>query len=220
MKRILLLVAVISACTQPKSKTPFTEELIRTDSAVILKKLVNNRQIEITNIVDSLLLFSQENTKTDTIHIECCYLFAFNDHMDLNADSYKDLVIYNHPNMHGQCVPFVFLSNKEGKLRYRPDLSIMNIQYDTVSKHILSFYWGGVYTKGTKDCYIWENDSLRFLRGASFAVLSPTGETLMEFYKGKDKMPYITLKNCCEELWDTAVFKGFPDVSFYTEINN
>ncbi|SFO50414.1 hypothetical protein SAMN05428949_5464 [Chitinophaga sp. YR627] len=214
---MLLFWAVISACSQPRSKPPFIEEFIRTDSIVILKKLVNNRQIEIVNISDSLLLFSQENTKTDTI-LEYFYLYAFNDTMDLNADSYKDLVIYNHPNMHGQCMPVVFLSNKGGKLCYRPDLSLMNIQYDTISKHILSFYVGGVYTRNTKDCYTWEGDSLRFHRGASFELLSPMGETLMEFYEGNDTIPYKTLKNCCEELWDTAVFKGLPDVSFYTEI--
>lgn len=214
---VLLLLVIICACSQPIPKPPFIQQLIRTDSVVILKKLINNRQTEIINIVDSLLLFSQENTRTDTI-LGYCYLFAFNDSMDLNADSYKDLVIYNHPNMHGQCIPFVFLSNKEGQLRYRPDLSLMNIQYDTISKHILSFYVGGVYTRNTKDCYTWKGDSLRFHRGASFELLSPMGETLMKFYEGNDTIPYKTLKNCCEELWDTAIFKGFPDVPFYTEI--
>jgi hypothetical protein len=220
LQRLLLFLAVIAACSQPKPepKPPFKEQLIRTDSTVTLKKLVNNQQVEIINIIDSLLLFSQENTKTDTISLENCYLFAFSDNMDLNADSYKDLVIYGSPNIHGQCKPFVFLSNKEGKLRYRPDLSLMNIQYDTVSKRILSFYLGGAYTEHTKESYAWENDSLKFLRGASFQVLSPRGEPLLVFYKGKDKIPYRTLKNCCEELWDTAVFKNYPDFIFSIEI--
>ncbi len=218
MKHIFLLLFIITACSHPTPKPPFKEQLVRTDSIVVLKKLVNNRQIEVTNIIDSLLLFSQENGKTDSIPFEN-YLFAFNSDMDLNADSYKDLVIYGHPNMHGQCMPFVFLSNKEGILRYRPELSLFNIQYDTASKHILSFYLGGVYSEFTKDSYTWENDSLKFLRGASFQVLSPMGETLLVFYKGKDKVPYRKLKNSSEELWDTAVFKGYPDVSFVTEIN-
>jgi len=201
----------------PPFKEPFKEQLTRTDSIIILKKLVNNQQVEIVNIIDSFLLFSQENAKTDTIPFDN-YLFAFNDTMDLNADSYKDMVIYSYPNMHGQCRPFVFLSDKLGKLRYRPDLSLFNIQYDTTSKRIFSFYLGGIYSEVTKDSYTWENDSLKYLRGVSFQALPTVGKSVFVFYKGKDKTPYKSLKNCCEDFLDTAVFYGFPDVHFFREL--
>jgi site-specific DNA-adenine methylase len=217
LKRILPFLFIVAACSHPaptpriQSKVPFKEQFLRNDSLVILKKVVNGRQVEIFCIEDSILLFSQENEKTDTIPFKD-YLYAFNDSLDLNEDNYKDLVIYCMPNMHGQFRPFVFLSKKNGKLNFRPDLSLYNICYDTTGKHVISFYIGGVYSEFVKNIYTWKNDSLELIRGASIQLISPEAGYVVKFYKGKDEIPYKTFKNRGEELWDTAVFKSYPDI--------
>lgn len=51
--------------------------------------------------------------------------------MDLNTDNYKDLLIYGVPNMQGQFLPVVFLSNKDGKLCYRPKMQNHVYSYHT-----------------------------------------------------------------------------------------
>ena len=121
-------------------------------------------------------------------------------------------MIYGMHNLYGQLRPFVFLSDKEGKLRYRPDLSIYNLSYDTISKSIRSFYEGGVYSNFSKDIYKWENDSLKLVRGASMQYASEEEGYVVEFYEKDATKPYQTVKKSSEQLWDTAVFKIYPDV--------
>ncbi|WP_148230666.1 XAC2610-related protein [Chitinophaga pinensis] len=138
--------------------------------------------------------------------------------MDLNQDGYNDLMIYESLNMHGQLHPRVFLSNKAGRLRYRPDLSIFNLCYDTITKHVVSFYVGGAYSEHSKNTYTWENDSLRLIRGASLKIVSPEEGSILTFYTGKDKKPYKTFDKNAEELWDTAVFEQIPNIDCKTSL--
>lgn len=223
MKRIVLLLLIITACHHPvstpenQSKAPFKEALIRNDDTVILKTFINNQEIEVFCIADSILLFSQEGERTDTIPFDN-YLYGFNNNMDLNQDGYNDLMIYESLNMHGQLHPRVFLSNKAGKLRYRPELSIFNLCYDTITKHVVSFYEGGVYSDFSKNSYTWENDSLRLIRGASLKFISPEKGSILTFYTGKDEKPYKTFNKDSEELWDTAVFEIIPVIKCSTSL--
>jgi hypothetical protein len=221
LKHILpfLFIITIIACTRPAStpKALFKEELTRNEDTVILRKIVNNRQIEIYSITDSILLLSQVGEKTDTIHFNN-YFHSFNCDVDLNGDNNKDLMIYSFPNMHGQLRPYVFLSNHEGKLYYRPELDIYNLSYDTVSRNICGFYVGGVYSESSKDIYKWENDSLRLVRGASMQYISADKSYIVKFYEKDVTKPYQTISRCSKNLWDTAVFENYPDIHEIIEL--
>jgi len=222
LKHILPFLLLITACVQPAHQptTLFKEQLIRNDTTnpntVILRKLVNNQPIEITNIADSILYFSQENQKTDTISFYNS-LFGFNSNTDLNNDGFKELIIYGHHNMHGQRQSYVFLSDKTGRLHYRPELSLPNLVYDSITKHIISYYIGGVYSEHSKFIYIWDKDSLRLIRGATIQFNSPHTGYVLKFFEGNVDKPYKTIQSS-EEPWDTAIFKDYPEPDITIEL--
>lgn len=114
-------------------------------------------------------------------------------------------------------IPFVFISNKEGKLCYRPDLSICNLCYDTATKQIVSFYIGGVYSEHSKDLYIWENDSLKLVRGVLMSLEQDHAGMFkrLDFYKGDMRRMYRLVTEDCEAVWDTAIFSEYPMIDFH-----
>lgn len=224
LKYILPFLFIMGACTHPtpKRNIPFKEALFTSvaGDTVILKKLVNGQPVEIFTLTDSILLFSSEHDKNDTFPFKD-FLKGFNDSMDLNGDGYKELIIYGNLNMHGQMKSYIFLSDKEGKLHYRPDLSHYNIRYDTTKKLVTSFYPGGAYSPHSKEIYTWENDSLQLIRGISLCFISPEKGSILKFYADKNETPYKTVTGTEENLagvWDTSLFQLYPEAEMVTQL--
>lgn len=227
LKYIFLFLFALGACTQPapaptthnsedklhQTEPPGQSHVTRNGDTAVLRTAINNRKIEVFAIADSLLRLSQEGEATITIPFYT-ELFAYCDTMDINRDHQNDLFIYGHPNMHGQMSPYVFLSNNEGKLRYREDLSICNLCYDTATKQVISFYIGGVFSDHTKNAYIWKNDSLQLVHGASITVIQEGAAMFdrLQFYKGNNRKVYRTVIENSGAIWDTAVFKEYPSI--------
>jgi hypothetical protein len=176
--------------------------------------IVNNKKIGVIAVTDSVLflyqMFNGSWQLNDSIEFKTD-VFSFA-HKDLNGDGRSEFIVNGHPNMHGQCIPYVFLCDKDSILHYRPDLTHYNIGYDYSKKMVRSYYIGGVYTTVNKEYYRWKNDSLELVRGVQRA-----NENSFEFYtsfyelRNGEIVYYKKVRDISENIYDTALWKGYPD---------
>ncbi|NVN93775.1 MAG: hypothetical protein HXX18_00685 [Bacteroidetes bacterium] len=187
------------------------EALLRGDSSdyVLYIKEINENKIAVIAITDSLLfIFQQINgnwIQKDSILFKD-YAESF-EITDINGDFHDDLLIYGHPNMHGQNAPYVFLSDKNKNLHYRPDIHLFNIKFDKEKQLIKSFYEGNAYGENNKEYYQWKNDSLYLVRGV-MSIMFANGDNEVTFYKLKNGKRFnYKILNCPKEIvYDTALW--------------
>lgn len=127
---------------------------------------------------------------------------------DLNGDGRADLVVSTTANMHGQPIPYVFMSDKQGVLHYREDVSMLGVAYDPKKKLVQSFFIGGAFDVHSKEVYRWEHDSLRQLAGAELDL--PHSTVRLYRLRHGQKHYYLTSRGeKAEEVYDTALFKPY-----------
>lgn len=191
-----------------------SEYLRKDDKYVLYIHEINNKKIGIMAITDSVLfLFQKEKNgwyQVDSIIFEN-YAFSFGI-KDINGDRKNDLIVYGFPNMHGQCFPFVFMSKTNYNLDFRPDINLMNINFDTAKNLVQSYYIGGVYTTIYKEYHKWEGDSLVLVRGVEHCP--PFGSDrypTVTFYKLKrgNRFDYKKILDKKGTVYDTALWEGY-----------
>jgi len=183
------------------------------DTIFSIQKL-NNKKYAFVNIKDSLqFVYYYEKRKwikKKSIALEDTFFDAKVE--DLNADGYKDFILYGFPNMHGNCIPYVFLSDSNFELIYRPDLSLYNIEYDSSTKLIRSHYIGGVLSTNYKEYYKWNNDSLSLVKGVKRQYMNDS-TFITSFYGLKDQKEviYKEVKDNSSDVFD----KTFWELEYY-----
>jgi len=212
VKSTVVVQAALSekALTDSLRKYMHLEEFIsRGDSAryVLYGENSDAGKIGVVAITDSaLLLFQAVHSK-----LLLTNRFPFTDYAsdfkkdDLNGDGKDDFIVYGYANMHGQRMPYVFISDRIGILHYRPKLSLYNINYDWNKRELHSFYFGGVNSVHSKEIYRWCGDSIEQTAGLEYNM--ENGE--IEVYKIRKGKRYQRklYHNHNEIVFDTALFK-------------
>jgi hypothetical protein len=191
-----------------------TEKFMRVDERpeyTFYLREINKKKIALIVFTDSVFfLFQQISNKwiqTDSALFDS-YAKSFGID-DLNGDNKDDFILYGFPNIHGQQIPFVFLSDKNKILHYRPDIHLYNIKFDKKTRLVKSFYYGGVYSIDVKELYKWEGDSLKFVRSAEYHKEN-SEKSYLEFHKLKDgkRFKYSQILDSTGNSFDTAIWKG------------
>jgi hypothetical protein len=127
----------------------------------------------------------------------------------LNGDNNKDFIVYSFGNIHGQSIPYVFISDKQSVLHYRSDIHLYNIKYDPNKKLVKSYYQGGVNSINHKEYYLWQNDSLKLFKGVERNPSNPEKATTTYYnLKNGQRNDYKILIDNTGEIYDTALWKG------------
>lgn len=178
-------------------------------------KPLNDRQVGIAAISDSVLLVFQEQNHQYKLAARCSFPDNATDCevTDLNGDDKEDVMVYGFGNMHGQRRPYVFLSDSTGLVHYRPDLGLYNITYSRRTKSLISYYIGGVNSVHSKEVYRWQGDSAKLVAGAEYDMYSG-GLELYRMCGGKKcyrrlypAVPTDTARRSRNEaVYDTALF--------------
>ena len=180
----------------------------RGEYSFIVQK-INNQRLGIIAVTDSTIwLFKNQNDvwlQTDSLKFTD-FLFDYSI-VDLNGDNIQDLVIYGQGNMHGQSIPYVFISDKSFHLQYRPDIKLYNIRFDPNKKIVKSFYIGGVYSTIRKESYQWVNDSLVLLQGVQRDYID-NFTFITTFYRLKNgrRYEYKKEKDNDSKIYDNALW--------------
>jgi hypothetical protein len=137
-------------------------------------KTLNDRQIGVAAVSDSVLLLFQEQNHQYKLVARGRFPDDATDCevTDLNGDDKEDIIVYGFGNMHGQRRPYVFLSDSTGLVHYRPDLALYNITYSRRTKSLISYYVGGANSVHSKEVYRWQGDSARLVAGAEYDMYS------------------------------------------------
>ncbi|HET9503137.1 MAG TPA: hypothetical protein VFO93_06330 [Hymenobacter sp.] len=208
--------ATILTATSEKSLTDslykymhLSEFVSRGDSAryVLYGENLGTDKIGVVAITDSVLLFFQSIHSTTQLTGR----FTFADYAsdfkkdDLNGDNKDDFIVYGNANMHGQKLPYVFISDSAGVMHYRPNLSLHNISYDWNKKELHSFYFGGAFSVHSKRIYHWRGDSIEQTAGLEYNM----GNGEIEVYRMRNgkRFQRKLYHNHNEAVFDTALFK-------------
>ncbi len=170
---------------------------------------VNNKRIALISMTyKSIYLFYEFNNKwieTDSMifaDMATSFISA-----DLNRIPNKDFIVRGEPNCHGQAYDYVLLSDTNGYLHFRSDVSLHNISYDYESKIIRSFYFGS--TNFTKEIYRWENDSLVLIRGVELVLVDYKVGYMLTYYNEKDgkRDDYKVIWKNAEKIFHSELWK-------------
>lgn len=190
-----------------------TDYRIENEKYVFIITEINNHKVAIFAYTDSLLILFQniDNKwiKTDSIEFDT-YAHSFKK-CDLNGDKLDDLLINSAFNMHGQQYSYVFISDKNKRLRPRVDIKrLFNLRYDSLTNMVSSYYFAGMHID-SKELYKWENDSLKLIRGVECSYENPNRRAILTFYimKNGKRHNLKTIWDKDESIFDTALWKGF-----------
>jgi len=190
-----------------QSKELMIEDDNNSRFVLYLNKL-NNKKVAVIAFTDTCLIIFQ-NLNNEWVQIDSVPFNSYASKFeitDLNGDNKDDLIVYGFANMHGERLPYVFITDKNNVLHYRSDIHLYNIKYDKTKKLIMSYYQGGAYSINCKEYYYWQGDSLKLLKGVEQNLSTGESSIFITFYKLKDgkRFDYKKMKDNKGAIYDTV----------------